>query len=86
MALPTLRNYAYGSKRPSVRFLQRAAALFGVSITAFVDDPAAQPDPDMDEMTRWMAQEMTGNLAKLPPGKRQAAYEIWKSTIAGLMK
>lgn len=40
LAEPTLHNYLYNKKlTPSIDVIQRAARLFGVSITELVDDP-----------------------------------------------
>lgn len=40
--LTTYRNYLYGQKKPSDRFVQRASAFFGCSISRFMDDPGAE--------------------------------------------
>lgn len=81
----SLRAYAYGTKKPGIKFLQSAASLFGCSVTVFVDDPGGpQVMPDLDPQTAFMGRELTGNLAKLPPRQRQAAFEIAMAAIRGL--
>jgi len=86
ITLPTLRNYLYGSKNPSTKVLQRAAGLFGCSVTEFIDDPGTpvpfgvnpQEWSEASERTRVLASAMFQDLRAMPEEEQQIYYELWK--------
>jgi transcriptional regulator with XRE-family HTH domain len=81
----TLRGWLYNRKRrPSFDTLQAAAALFGCSVTEFVDDPGAPPEGapvDATEFDRFMLRAMGSDLEALTDEQKVAAFEAWKATM-----
>jgi transcriptional regulator with XRE-family HTH domain len=81
----TLRGWLYNRKRkPSLETLQKAAALFGCSITEFLDDPGAPPPgaaADASEFDRFMLRVMGSDLEALTDEQKVAAFEAWKATM-----
>jgi transcriptional regulator with XRE-family HTH domain len=88
VTLPTLRNFLYGSKKPSTSVLQRASALFGCRVTEFLDDPGAPPPgiaPDVwaevSERDRVLGSAMLEDLRSIPEEEKDAYYQLWKQGV-----
>ena len=85
----TLRFWLSGTRPPSLPTLQRASALFGCTVTEFLDDPGAPPDgatEDSSEVDRFMLRIIGTDLSKLTDREKQAAFEAWRSIIRGYEK
>ena len=85
----TLRFWLSGTRSPSLPTLQRASALFGCSVTEFVDDPGAPPagaTVESSEIDRFMLRIIGEDLTKLTDREKQAAFEAWRSILRGYEK
>jgi transcriptional regulator with XRE-family HTH domain len=88
----SLMGYLYkkDGARPGLDKLQKAAALFGCSVTEFLDDPGA-PVPgvapqgygEASEEERVMLRAIAADLAGLTPDTRRAAFEAWSAIVRG---
>jgi len=94
-----LHNLMYDKRvRPSLDFVQRAAELFNVSITALIDDPGSTPIPgtearwsEVSERDRLMAAAMfsdltADNLSESEKDEIFRAYKEAKERILRLRK
>ena len=83
--LGTLRGWLYSRvKKPSLDVLQRASALFGVSVTEFLDDPTPGDmvsAPPLGERARFMRRVMGSDLGAMSETEREAAFQAWKAIV-----
>lgn len=88
--LSHLRNSIYRSeKKLGLEPLQRAAGLFGCSVTEFLDDPGGTPPAGvqaadfaaMSEEDRLLVRMMVEDLSRIDPGKRRSAFDAWNSLM-----
>jgi len=92
LAEPTLHNYLYNRRlTPSIDVIQRAARLFGVSITEMVDDPGSPTGGLAPELfakataeDRSMIQEVFRDLIGLEASQKRAAFDLWKAGLKAL--
>ena len=83
----TLRQYisvARKDTRPSLEFIQRAAALFECSVTEFIDNPG-EPMQGLalanSEEERVFLREVAHDIATLAPEKRRLLAESWPTIL-----
>ena len=92
LAESTLRNYLYNRQLvPSLGLLQRAAKLFGVSVTEFVDDPVIAPEGipkkaflAVNERDRAILREVHGDLLTMEGPEKQAVLAIWRAGVKAI--
>lgn len=92
LAESTLRNYLYNRQLvPSLGLLQRAAKLFGVSVTEFVDDPGITGEGipkrallELNERDRAILREVCGDLLTLEAPEKQAVLAIWRAGVKAI--
>ena len=84
----TLRFWLSGTRPPKVENLQKAAFLFGCSVTEFLEDPGNVPaglDPnnwaEASERTRVLASAMFEDLKSMPEDEQEAYYQLWKQGV-----
>lgn len=90
VSLGYLRNILYRSdKRPSLELLQRACALFGVSVTDFVDDPnaklAGQDLSSASAQARFLASVIVQDM-NAPDLTDEDRQELWEDFQRGLSR
>ena len=81
----TLRFWLSGTRSPKLDNLIRAAELFDVPVTNFMDAPipGEMRSVVLDERGRFMKRVMGSDLAELPENEREAAFQAWKAIVAG---
>lgn len=81
----TLRFWLSGTRSPKRENLIRAAGLFGVPVTDFMDAPvfADMKTEVLDERGRFIKRVMGADLAAMPEIEREAAFQAWKAIVAG---
>ena len=81
----TLRFWLSGTRAPKLENMIKAATLFGVPVTDFMDAPVAgdMTAAVLDERGRFMRRVMGSDLAALTETEREAAFQVWKATVAG---
>lgn len=85
-SLATFRGWLYNkTKRPSLDTLQRAASLFGVSVTEFIDDPGQEiggkTASDLTEKRRFIAGLMFDGITANELTDEDAQY-LWEDFCA----
>jgi transcriptional regulator with XRE-family HTH domain len=82
-----LRQILYQkTRKPSAKTIKAFAALFGRSITDFMDDPGAPPEgasSESSDMERFMLRTMGSDLGKLTDAQKQSAFEAWRAIVRG---
>jgi len=94
VSLPTFRNYLYGSKTPGLATIQKAAVLFGCSITEFVDDPGAEAPTgpseqktELDQAREFIVDAMgSGITSRLTDDQILSAYRVALKTAAAMLE
>jgi len=89
IAESTLHNYLYNrSMAPSAAVLQRAAKLFGVSVTELLDDPGmalrglkAKDLSGLGELDRAILREVARDLGRLKEPQKQTALDLWRAGV-----
>lgn len=81
-----LKFWLSGVRSPKRENLQKAAALFGCSVTKFMDDPGADipgATTDSSEVDRYMLEVMGTEMSRLSEPQKQAAFDAWRAIVRG---
>ena len=84
----TIRQYISPSRvdtKPSFELLKRAAALFGVSVWLFDDNPDVISDSEsqLSAIDKFMANVVGNDLSRLTDHQKTAAFEAWRAIVRG---